>query len=283
MDLAGRLFLVTGAGGFLGQAVVERLRSAGARVEALARADADLADPAAVARRLRGLRPDGVLHLAASTDRTRDPSRTGELARVNAWGTLHLLQALPPGTPFVHAGTLDEYGGGPAPFREGQAREPASPYALTKMAAGFICTTHGGTHAPLSLVYGPGQGLGFLVPQLLHALRTGELVDMTGGEQERDLLWRDEAAEGLVRLVLCPAAAGRVVNLCTGVGTSIRALVEHLGRLAGRPLPVRLGALPYREGEVFHSVGSPALLEQLTSWRPSLPLEEGLRRLLAEA
>ena len=282
IDVSARCLLVTGAGGFLGRALVRRLVDLGARVEALTRVDAELTDPEAVRRRLRGLRLDGVIHLAANTDRTRDLNRTGDLARSNVWGTLNLLQALPAGTPFLHAGTLDEYGAGPAPFQEDQSRAPASPYALTKMAAGYICPTHGGTHVPRSLVYGPGQGPGFLVPQLLDAWRTGAPLAMTQGAQQRDFLWLDEAVEGLIRLVRCPQAAGSVVNLCTGIGTSLRQLVELLGRLTGGPLPVRLGALPYREGEVFQSVGSPALLERLTGWRPEVRLEDGLRRILEE-
>lgn len=281
-DLGGRVVLVTGAGGFLGRAVVARLERLGARVEALGRGDADLSDREAVRRRLEGLAPDGVVHLAADTDRTRDAGRLGDLARINTWGTLHLLQALPAGTPFVHTGTLDEYGAGPAPFREDQGRAPNSPYALSKMAAGYLCTSHGGTHVPLSLLYGPGQGSGFLVPQLLEALRTGAPLPMSEGAQERDFLWVHEAAEGLVRLLAAPEAAGRVVNLCTGVGTGLRDLVALLGEAAGRPVPVRFGALPYREGEVFRSVGNPGLLERITGWRPRIFLPEGLRRLLRD-
>lgn len=266
-----RSALVTGSAGFLGSRLVAFLRDRGVTVEALGREDCDLACPRSVRERLRGVSPEVVFHLAACLSRTaRDPS---DLAPTNVRGTSHLLRNLPRGTRVVHTGTLFEYGAQPAPFREGMPREPRTAYGLTKLMAGRLVTRRGGTHVLLSLLYGPGQSEGFLVPQLLRARRTGEPLAMTEGAQRRDFLWVDDAVEGLVRIAESPALAGRSVNLCTGVGTSLRELAERVGA------PARLGALPYRPDEIFDCVGSHEYLWGTTGWRPPTPLEEGLRRL----
>lgn len=266
-----RTALVTGSSGFLGRWLVELLRRQGVEVHALTRRDCDLSDARAVRERLRGLEPDVAFHLAASMSRTaRDPS---DLAPVNVRGTSHVLRSLPRATRVIHTGTLFEYGAQPAPFHEEQERAPRTAYGLTKLAAGRLVTRRQGTHVLLSLVYGPGQSEDFLVPQLLRARSTGEALAMTEGAQRRDFLWVEDAVEGLVRIAEAPDLAGRVVNLCTGVPTSLRDLVHRMSA------PARLGALPYRPDEIFECYGSNALLRAATGWRPPTPLEEGLRRL----
>jgi len=272
-------FLVTGSSGFLGRALTARLHHLGARVVAWSRAECDLEDSEAVRKRLQNVEVDAVIHLAGRPDRTRALSCTPELMRAHFTTTLNLMQATE--ASLLHVGTLDEYGAGRAPFQEEQASAPNSPYALSKLAAGHLVCMGGGVHVRLSLVYGPGQSSGFLVPQLLNALEGGGPLAMSPGEQQRDFLYLEDAVDGLIRIALCPSLRGGIVNLCTGTGTPLRDLVGLLEQAAGRPVPVRLGTLPYRSSEVFQSVGCPERLRKHTHWRPGISLAEGLGRLLA--
>ncbi|MHB2018506.1 MAG: NAD-dependent epimerase/dehydratase family protein, partial [Candidatus Xenobia bacterium] len=241
------------------------------------RGGVDLTDGAAVCRAMSQVRPTHVVHLAASTDRRREAEVWPHLLESNVRVTMNLAMALPEGVSMLHTGTLEEYGSGPAPFVETQQASPLSPYAASKAAAAAFCTMAGGTHVRLGLVYGPGQSDRYFIPQLLDATTRQQELEMTGGEQQRDFIYIDDVVEGLLRL---EGVRGEYVNLCTGDGRRLRDVVGVVEQVLRRRCPVKLGALPYRKGEVFVAVGSVAKLRELTGWTPQFRLEAGLESLL---
>lgn len=271
---------VTGAGGFLGRALCRRLQAEGASVTRL---EHDLRQRELVCKAVRDSQAEVVYHLAACIKRT--PDALTELQEVNVQGTLGLLNACLETRPFVvAAGTSDEYGNGQAPFEEHHPLKPLTPYAASKATASLWLPTYTELGLPLCvarlfLLYGPGQGPGFFLPQLLEAQRTGVPLRMTGGEQTRDFVWVEDAVEALLRLGR-NRPAGRAFNICTGTDHSLREVVRALERVTGRPVPVELGAIPYRPGEIFRIAGSPARLEEAVGYRPSTSLEEGLRQIV---
>jgi nucleoside-diphosphate-sugar epimerase len=99
---------------------------------------------------------------------------------------------------------------------------------------------------------------------------------MTGGEQRRDLVYVGDVAEGFVRAATVPEAVGGTFNLCTGQGTALYdvacSIVEHMGS----PIAIQRGALPYREGEIWHLVGDNTRARTILGWEPRVTLEQGL-------
>jgi nucleoside-diphosphate-sugar epimerase len=297
--------LVTGATGFIGSHLAERLVAEGAEVILLVKPGAskanvasildkvhihevDLREGEMVRQLVRECRPSKIYHLAAVG--VTEPDIDSRLAvQVNVVGTLNLLEALRETDCdcVINTGTCYEYGHNTPPMHEDQMVDPINAYAASKSAAWLFCNMYYRTRGyPIVTVrpftvYGPRQSERALIPQvILHALR-GEDFPMTGGEQGRDWIYVDDVVEGIFRASLAEAAIGQVINLCTGKERTVREVVEKVLELMGNPIQPLIGALPYRRSEVWHLVGDNARARGLLGWEPQVSLEEGLRRTIA--
>jgi nucleoside-diphosphate-sugar epimerase len=294
--------LVTGATGFIGPHLVRRLVAAGARVACTLESEAqrrdlpaaaaghvaDLRDDQAVGPAIRAVRPAFVFHLAAVgvTEFGVDPITA---VQVNVAGTLNLLRALE-GTGyrrFLFVGTSHEYGDGPSPFREEQTPAPTNVYAASKSAAWLFCQMYQRVRGwPVAGVrpfgaYGPGQRPPAFLPALIQAALRGQDFDMTGGEQVRDLVYVEDVVEGMIRAAVAEGVEGQIFNLCSGKGISLAEVARRVLSLMGHPIRVKLGALPYRPGQIWHMVGDNTAARQALDWQPTVSLDEGLRRTIA--
>jgi UDP-glucose 4-epimerase len=262
--------LVTGAGGYVGRVVVERLSRDGHEVVALVRRDApgpagarreraDLLDPAAVARAVAAVRPEGVCHLAART-RVRE-SFTDPLGHfeVNAGGTLHLLRALRAGVErgapvprLVLASTAAVYGPrARQPITEEEPAAPASPYAMSKWAAEELVRYEAATGAlgavSLRCFNAAGAAAGArdpdetrLIPRALAvaAGRAPRLGVNGDGTAVRDYVHVADLADAYA-LALAAARPGahRAFNV-GGTGASIQEVIAAVEAITGRPVAV---------------------------------------------
>ncbi|NDD29129.1 MAG: NAD(P)-dependent oxidoreductase [Proteobacteria bacterium] len=288
--------LVTGAAGFLGRRLCAALRARGARVTGLTRSQegavkgeawavADVSDVHAVRRVFDGCRPAFVFHLAAHLDPSPDMSTLPEHVRVNTLGTASVIAAaLASGSPrLVVTGTAAECGPTPpTPIIDETPSCPITPYGMSKALATRLCLDAFSasrlpvTVARLFMVYGPGQSTRFFVPQLVEAARQGRVLDMTLGRQTRDFIHVDDAVDGLLAIAGADALAGRVVNLCSGVEQSLEEVCRTFERITGRTGLARMGALPYREGEIMRCFGQPRAVREHTGWAPGVSLDRGL-------
>ena len=99
------------------------------------------------------------------------------------------------------------------------------------------------------------------------------------GEQTRDFTYVANVVDGVLRAVESPRAAGEVINVATGFRISLNRLLAIVQEIAGRSLQPRYG--PARAGDVRDSQADIGKAAQLLGYRPTMPLEEGLRRTLA--
>lgn len=285
---------MTGAAGFLGRAVVRRLRAAGLRVVASdLRASsgivaANLEDPRAAARLVRRVRPGTVVHLAGCAA-PRGAAPPEAYHRANAHATLVLLRALAARPPrrFVLASTAEAYGRGRPPFREGDALLPESPYAVSKaLAEAFTrAAAAWGIRSVVlrfALLYGEGDDPRRWMAGLLRALRGGPPFRMTRGLQRRDFLHVEDAAAAVVRAARRAGIDGETFNVGSGRSERLRDVARIAARIAGAPLArrVRLGALPTRPGEIVAYRLSVSAARRRLGWRAEISLEEGIRRTL---
>jgi UDP-glucose 4-epimerase len=303
--------LVTGGAGFIGSTLVDRLLAEGWRVDVvddlssgslgnLADARAmpgrqfsfhrfDVASPAVIDV-ITHARPDVVFHLAAQADVRVSVTRPVFDATVNVIGSLQVLEgSLAAGVQkVVFASSGGTIYGTPEelPVREGHPQRPESPYGVAKKAVGdylhYYREVRGLEYTALALanVYGPRQDpngeagvIAIFAGKLLHHERPVVFGD---GKQTRDFVYVDDVVDAFVRAV--DKAGGLLVNIGTGVETSVQGLFDTMARLTGFREPARYA--PPRPGELARSALDPGRAEVHLGWKPWTSLEEGVARTL---
>lgn len=296
-------YVVTGANGFVGSALVRALVAKGVSPVALVRtAEAraalvsafgdrvrvrvtSLDDARAIEDALDGCEPGVVFHLAGG--RALDTATIDEAnAAANLAPTRALAAALGGRNALVVlASTGEVYGKQPGPFVEAMTPEPLTPYARAKVAA-ERALADGARDAPdfviarLSVVYGPGPwrgaAAGMLVPRLIMASRTSSTFKMTSGEQTRDFLFVDDAARGLMLLAEAAAARGQIVNVGAGESHAVGDVARRVLAAADTGTRLELGAEPLRPNETLDYRFDTSRLRELTGFTPALTLDQGI-------
>jgi len=297
---AARSVLITGAAGFVAGKVARALAAEGWRVTGLDRVappapaapgtpfaefwQCDLLDEGALAELSTRGEFAAVVHLAGVLP-GQTPRR--DLFAINVGATSALLQhfvAARSHVVFFSTGLL--YGRQPGPFREDMECMPADPYSQSKLAAEALVRSWAravdakASVLRPSVIYGAGAPPAMLLVSLFAALRRGEPFAMTGGEQLRDFLHVDDAARAVIDVL--EARAEGTWNLASGDSHSVRAAAELGAAIAGRPGLLRIGELPYRDGEIFDYRLDNRALCSAVRWRPRVPLATGLQRLWEE-
>jgi nucleoside-diphosphate-sugar epimerase len=284
--------LVTGASGFIGAALLRRLRAAGAEVHGVARRPpagaavdgvvwhaADLGECEPVRELVARIRPARVYHLASAVSGRADRDFVLPTLHDNLLSTVHLLLAAEAAGVgrVVLAGSMEE----PEP---GEA--PSSPYSASKAAATLYGQLFAALYrlpvvnARIYMVYGPGQrDATKVVPASIRAALAGEAPRLSSGTRPVDWIYVDDVAEALERLAETPGLEGRRLDVGSGELITVRALVERICELCGGPPPA-VGAIPDRPLERVRRADA-AATEAATGWRARVALDEGLRRTIA--
>ena len=287
MDVA-----VTGAGGFIGRAVCDRLRADGHAVRGIdlhgADVAADVTDPAATAAALRGC--DAVVHAAAIVE---EGGRMDDYVRVNTRGTRNVLDGLRSHPP-ARAVVLSSVAVWGYDFRadqdEGTPPKPCgNPYIDTKGATETLALLRGATVIRPGDVHGPGSKPWVVRP--LEAMRRGMFVLPGRGEGVITPVYVDDLVDAIVRALETPAAAGRAYTVWDGNPVAARDFFAHHARWAGkrlRTLPRPLAALgaavtpgvhPDALRFVSRAAAYPnARAREELGWAPRVSLDEGMRR-----
>ena len=294
--------LVTGAAGFIGSHLVDRLLAEGREVvgvdcftgyysrrtkernleDALDHpgfrlVEGDLLDLDPL---LEGV--ECIAHLAAEPGvrRSWGPNFPRYMAR-NVLTTERLLEAAgrARGTRFVYASSSSVYGPDPGrPVAEDHPRAPASPYALSKLAAeelvGLYRRERGvpATILRYFTVYGPRQRPEMALSRFLFAALRGRPVEVFGdGEQKRDMTFVGDAVAATVAALGAPAG---VYNVGGGTRATVRDMIGAVKKVTGRAFEVRYG--PEAQGDVRSTWAESGLAERVLGYRPRVGLEEGV-------
>lgn len=306
-DLASRpRALITGIGGFTGHYMAERLAANGYRVWGTVRPgespaphalpfgavalEADLLDRGALAHAVETVQPDVVVHLAAVAHvADSDVARTYV---VNVVGTRNLLEALAhqrhAPRAVLLASSANVYGNATnGVIDEKVAPQPANDYAVSKLAMEYVAKRW---EAQLPLVIarpfnytGVGQSPDFLIPKIVeHYARGDKTISLGNIHVARDFSDVRDIVHAYAQLVEA-VPRGATVNVCSGSGHTLGALIDMLGRIAGYEIEVKVDPRFVRANEVRQLIGSNAKLRSIVGDSARKHLEDTLRWMYEEA
>jgi len=287
--------LVTGASGFVGGYLLEHLKSRGDEVLDPGRF-VDITNGDALKEQVTGLHPDGIFHLAALSHVGESWKRPDDYLQVNVLGTHNLLQAARECDPMPRVliiSSSEVYGraGGSSDcISEDAPLCPVSPYAASKAAAEMLgIQAWEGWGLPVVRArpfnhIGPGQSPDFVVPALarriVQASLHGESVLRTGNLwPKRDFTDVLDVVKAY-RLLLELGEAGTAYNVASGRAISIGELAQLLISLAKLDVEVVEDPALVRPVEVPVVCGNVERIFRATGWKPEIPLEDTLTRVL---
>jgi len=310
--------LVTGGAGFIGSAVVRLAVARGHQVvnldaltyaacldnvESVAGSNlysfehADIRDRDALDAIFARHRPDAVMHLAAESHVDRSIDGPADFVQTNITGTFNLLEAAraydrPDGFRFHHISTDEVFGslGATGQFTEASPYDPRSPYSASKAASDHLVRAWGETYGlPVLLTncsnnYGPFHFPEKLIPVAILNALAGKPIPVYGqGLNIRDWLYVEDHADALLT-VLQRGVVGRSYNI--GGENEVRnidlvhkicALLDEM-RPGGAPHARLITFVTDRPGHDARYAIDPTRIQQELGWRPSVTLDEGLRR-----
>ncbi len=172
------------------------------------------------------------------------------------------------------------------PVRETSLTRPFSPYGVTKLAAEHLASLyHANFGVPtVSLryftVYGPRQRPDMGFHRFIKSALEDRPIPVYGdGEQTRDFTYVADAVEANLRASRAPGAVGQVFNIGGGSRVSVNAVLATLEEILGQA--IRREARPPQPGDVRHTWADTSLARQVLGFRPAVPLREGLARQVA--
>ena len=289
--------LITGATGYIGSQLCERLIEDGWKVSAVVRARPDAKKPAwmdqatvteydgttqSVSNSVAAAKPDVVFHLASMFVAEHQPAQIADLVGSNVLFGTQLVDACARQgiKSFINTGTSWQH------YRS-ESYDPVCLYAATKQAfedvLDFYVDAFGMKAVTLKLfdTYGPGDPRPKLINLLLRTSSSGDSLGMSPGEQRLDLVHITDVVEAFLaaaRLMDTTTAAGHErYSVSSGQSVSIQELAELFAEITGVPLRIQWGGRPYRAREVMHPI---AAHPSLPNWRPAVPLRLGLAKLV---
>lgn len=308
----GKKLLITGATGFAGSHLAERLLSNGFEVwgthidaflenvsglRDLRLVRCDLLDAKATADVIKYVKPDAVFHLAAQSSPSVSYSNPAETLKVNIFTTLNLFEAVVNhslDTVIVNAGSGDEYGEADEhelPLSETSELRPANPYALSKVAQDLMAYQYWKSRGvkaircrPFNHI-GPRQSPNFVassfakqIAEIEAGLNPEKVIKVGNLDGSKDFLDVRDVVSAY-ELLMDKGVCGEVYNICSGRAIKIRMMLDTLLSISNEKIEVVQDAQRMRPAEARAVRGSNAKLKSL-GWEPAYSVADGLKETL---
>jgi dTDP-glucose 4,6-dehydratase len=298
--------LVTGAGGFIGSHLVERLLSLGANVRSFVHYNAlgkkgwldtisekdpyecffgDIYDRDRVRSAVEGV--DIIFHLAALIGIPYSYQAPLSYINTNIIGTLNILQAAKESDVerIIHTSTSEVYGTAQyVPINENHPLQGQSPYSASKIAAdklveSFVCSFN----LPVTTIrpfntYGPRQSTRAIIPTIITQCLHNDVVSLGNVTPTRDLNYVSNTVDGFISGAEKLSAIGETINIGSGKEISIHDLVLKIANKLDKKISIKCDDLRLRPicSEVERLLADNSKAKELLGWEPKISLEKGL-------
>lgn len=307
MSLRDKKVLITGAGGFIGSHLTERLMGEAAHVRAFVHyrgngswgwldsspirselevVAGDIADRDVVVRAVRGR--DIVFHLAALIGIPYSYTAPASYLRTNAEGAMNVLQASQDAgvTRVIHTSTSEVYGTArQIPIPESHPLQSQSPYSASKIAGDKMAEAfHLSFGTPVVTLrpfntFGPRQSTRAVIPTVIAQCLSGSSIRLGSLSPTRDFNYVANTVDAYLKAATTGGILGRTIHVGSGIELSIADLVKKIASIVGVPANVESDRDRVRPAasEVERLVADNTQAQTLLGWEPRITLDEGLR------
>lgn len=304
-----KIVLVTGAGGFIGSHLVEKLISLGATTRVFIRYTSrphlgfleeicldknneieiirgDLRDSRAVDQAVKGAHI--VFHLGALIGIPYSYVHPYETVETNLMGTFNVLTATMENNVdrIIHTSTSEVYGTALyTPIDETHPLQAQSPYSASKIGADKIAESFYNSYdLPVTTLrpfntYGPRQSARAIIPTLISQALVGNEIHVGNLAPRRDFTFVSDTVDGFIKAAESETALGKTINLGTGYEISITELIERIEKILNKKLKITVDASRIRpnKSEVGRLIANNKLAKDIIGWQPTIDLETGLQ------
>jgi len=308
-SISGKRVLVTGAAGFIGSHLVERLLSEAGQVRAFVRYNSrgdigllrylgreklsdveiifgDLRDFNALLNSLRGV--DVLFHLGAMISIPYSYLHPYEVIETNVLGTTNVLLAAREAQVerIVHTSTSEVYGTADyVPIDESHPLKGQSPYSASKIGADKIAGSfYRAYNLPVATIrpfntFGPRQSMRAVIPTIITQVLTRNELQLGNLDATRDFTFVLDSCEGFVQIASCDACIGDETNIGSGFEVSVRDVAKKVMKIVGREVPIVVDRERIRpeKSEVERLFAGTEKAKRFFGWKPKHSFEEGLR------
>jgi len=310
MNLKNKKILVTGADGFIGSHLTERLFSAGAKVRALSCYNSfnswgwldsldggiiknieivsgDIKDPNFTRSIVKGV--DIVFHLAALIAIPYSYVAPDSYVQTNITGTLNVVSAAKEFgiEKLVHTSTSEVYGTALyVPIDENHPLQPQSPYSASKIGADMIALSfYKSFNTPVAVIrpfntFGPRQSMRAVIPTIIvQALSGKKEIKLGALSPKRDFNFVKNTVEGFIKIAESDNSTGEIINIGSAEEHSISETVELIKKITGASFEISCEAerLRAKNSEVERLLACTKKAERLLNWKPPYSFEDGLK------
>tara|TARA_Y100000739_G_scaffold229726_1_gene245721 strand:+ start:13374 stop:14318 length:945 start_codon:yes stop_codon:yes gene_type:complete len=293
----GSKILVVGGTGFIGRNIVESLKDNADHIYAMHLSNSefpfdhpnisnilhDLSSETGTKKIIRKIAPDYVFNVSGYINHSPFFKQGFDVIKNQYFTTLNLINALNEINieRYVHTGSSDEYGNLVSPQLESLRESPQTPYSASKVAISHTLEAISksdnfpATILKLFIVYGPYQGKGRLIPDVIKALLADEEISVSSGQQKRDFCYVKDVVDAIKLSAIKKNAIGKSINIGSGRSTSVIEIVKKIESKVGTG-KVIYGGKEIKEHENLDLFPDTTLAKKILEWQPSTDIDMGI-------
>lgn len=298
----GKRVLITGANGFIGSHILERLIKYNADLSVILRESsdlwrieeqldkfkiyyADIRDLDSVSNCISKIKPEIVFHMAAYGVDSRK-SNIYQAININILGTVNLLHALAKTgcEKFINTGTSMQYGNKEGLVDENSNYTPNNIYGSTKAASTILAHQLADdmdidvtTIIPFG-VFGEKEGSNKFFPQVILSILNHKEVNLTPCLQQRDYCYVENVVDAFLMAAQTKKTRGMTLNIGSGITLPLRHYVELIIEKMKTDAKINYGALEYRKNDLWNPKVNVNKIKEVLDWYPVISIEEGIER-----